>query len=136
MPDKAPKARILVAEDDASVRQLIRMRLEPAGYQVQVVRDGHEALEQIRCFRPDAMILDINMPRRDGFAVLEALKTMPDVPKIPILMLTARHEQSDVLRAVKLGAKDYLSKPFSEFQLLGRVAKLLSKPFRAADDAC
>jgi DNA-binding response OmpR family regulator len=116
-------ARILVAEDDAGIRDIIRTRLQAAGYNVEVARNGIEALAKITASRPAAMILDINMPELDGFGVLESMAG--HVVRTPVLVLTARHAADDVRRAISLGAKDYLAKPFSESQLLARVARLL-----------
>ncbi len=118
------KARVLIAEDDRSVCDLIRTHLQLSGYEVQIARDGVEALKQVRIAKPDAMILDINMPGIDGFGVLEQLRQISPVA-IPVLVLTARHAGDDVRRAIALGARDFLAKPFSEGQLTARVARLL-----------
>ncbi|HET9159688.1 MAG TPA: response regulator transcription factor [Caulobacteraceae bacterium] len=125
------KARILVVEDDASVRQLIRTGLGRADYEVHVARDGKEALEAIARIQPDAMVLDINMPELDGFGVLEALREKPEGLRPATMILTARHAEDDVRRAMALGAKDYLTKPFSETQLMRRIARLLRPPYPA-----
>jgi len=117
------KSRVLVADDDHDIRDLIRAQLESAGYEVHVARNGADALDRISSARPHAMVLDINMPELDGFGVLESLKARSAL--FPVLVLTARHAEDDVRRAVGLGAKDYLSKPFSEAQLKARVARLL-----------
>jgi DNA-binding response OmpR family regulator len=120
------KHRILVAEDDMDVRELIRTRLTAAGFDVHVARNGAEALDRISSVKPHAMVLDINMPEIDGFGVLQALKVSGRL--CPVLVLTARHAADDVRRAVSLGAKDYLTKPFTEAQLQARVARLLRAP--------
>lgn len=116
--------RILVAEDDTGIRDIIRTRLHLAGYGVETVRTGIDALTRIDTWKPHALVLDINMPDLDGFGVLETLKQRGTRPP-PTLVLTARHAGEDVKRAVGLGAKDYLTKPFTEGQLLARVARLL-----------
>jgi DNA-binding response OmpR family regulator len=126
------KRKILIAEDDSGIRLIIRTRLEAAGYLVETARNGQEAMDILQFFQPDALVLDINMPELDGFGVLEQLQANPAV-RIPTLVLTARHAADDVKRAVRLGAKDYLTKPFSEAQLMARVARLLRPaPPRAA----
>ena len=122
--------RILVAEDDAGVRDLIRTRLRMTGYDVHIARTGIEALDRIGELRPDAMVLDINMPEMDGFGVLKGMGARANGARIPVLVLTARHAVEDVKLAVSLGAKDYLTKPFSEGQLVARVARLLRAPYQ------
>lgn len=123
--------RILVAEDDLGIRELIRVRLRMAGYDVHTARNGVETVQRVNELRPDALILDINMPLLDGFGVLAALSAGPG-RILPVLVLTARHAGDDVRRAVGLGARDYLTKPFNEAQLLGRVTRLLRPAFTAA----
>ena len=127
------RATILIVEDDAGVRQLIRARLGAADYSLHVAHNGREALDAIDRYAPDAMILDINMPELDGFGVLEALRERKG-GKPAIMILTARHAEDDVRRAMQLGAKDYLTKPFSEAQLLRRVSRLLRRPYPRASD--
>lgn len=117
---------ILVAEDDAEIRHLIRERLEGAGYETRLARTGPEAIAALHGWRFAALILDINMPAVDGFGVLEMKHEFARFP--PVLMLTARHAAADVQRAISLGAKDYLTKPFTEIQLLTRVARLVRPP--------
>lgn len=121
---------ILVVEDDAPIRQLIRARLRMAGYDVHTARNGNEAIKRILELSPDAMVLDINMPEIDGFGVLETMRSRPDFPRPATMVLTARHAEEDVRQALSLGAKDYLTKPFNEVQLLSRVARLLRPPLK------
>jgi len=123
--------RILVAEDDAGVRDLIRTRLSAAGYDTHTAHDGLEAIQRIRDLRPEGLVLDINMPGMDGFGVLEAIKADANLRNTRVLVLTARHAADDVQRAVALGAKDFLTKPFNEKQLVERVARLLRAPIAA-----
>ncbi|WP_310540014.1 response regulator [Phenylobacterium sp.] len=126
------RPRILVAEDDAGIRDVVRTRLEMAGYETHTARTGVEALKRVQELKPQGLVLDINMPELDGFGVLIALKARPELRYLPTLMLTARHTPDDIRRAVGLGAKDYLTKPFSENQLLARVARLLRSPIPPA----
>jgi two-component system OmpR family response regulator len=118
----APR-RVLVVDDDASIRELVSTRLTIAGYAVQTAKDGVEALSRLGERRYDGMVLDLNMPQMDGFGVLECLGDLPHPPP-PTLVLTASHNAEHVAQAVKLGARDYLSKPFDDRQLMMRVARL------------
>jgi two-component system OmpR family response regulator len=121
MPD-GPR-RLLLVDDEISILELVSTRLTLAGYTVFTARNGVEALSRLTERRYDGMVLDLNMPQMDGFGVLECMADLPD-PAPPTLVLTASHNAADVQRAVKLGARDYLSKPFEDRQLLMRVARL------------
>ena len=123
MPLEARRRRILVVDDEPAVLELIELRLDLAGYRVAVARDGYEAMKRLAEIRPDAMVLDINMPRLDGFGVLRQLAQMKAMP--PTMVLTARNAPDDVKAAIALGARDFLAKPFKDEQLLTRVARLL-----------
>lgn len=118
---------ILVVEDDESIRNLIVSQLQDAGFQVSTAADGLEGLEAIRDRRPDAVLLDINMPRMDGFTMLERLKSDPETSDLPVLMLSAQSSPEDIRRAVQLGASDYIGKPFESRQLLRRVDRMIRK---------
>jgi DNA-binding response OmpR family regulator len=122
------KPRIVVAEDDAGVRDLIRAHLSEAGWDVHTAHNGLEAMDRVRLLRPDVLILDINMPLLDGFGVLGAIREDETVRHVRVLVLTARHAADDVKRAMSLGAKDFLAKPFNDGQLLARVGRLLRAP--------
>ena len=128
------KSRILVVDDDPMILELLVTRLELAGYQVVAARDGHEALKRIPDVHPHAMILDVNMPRLDGFGVLQHLKSTGRILTLPVMVLTARYQASDVQEAIRLGAKDFLAKPFKDNQLFMRVERLLRSTTRIADD--
>jgi len=117
---------LLVVEDDPSIRDLIALTLQAEGFQVRTATDGRAALAAIDEAPPNAILLDVNMPRMDGFAFLEAVRSHPTGSAIPVLMLTARGEAGDVRRALSLGARDYVGKPFEPRQLLRRVRRLLA----------
>jgi DNA-binding response OmpR family regulator len=123
--DYCGSGRVLVADDDASIRDLLMNRLTVLGYTVGIARDGEHALERVIDFRPDAMILDIAMPKLDGYEVLERLGR-EKLLSMPVMMLTARTSPMDQQRAIQLGAKDYLTKPFSEMGLCRRVSRLFA----------
>lgn len=118
--------RVLVVEDDRAVSELLRTRLAIVGLDVRVAADGAEALQHVRDFRPEAMVLDLNMPRMDGFAVMKALGP-EQMARLPTLVLTARHAVEDVRRAIGLGARDYLAKPLDDDKFLARIGRLLRK---------
>ncbi len=133
MIDRNARRRILVVDDDLAILELVRTRLRLAGYDAFNAHNGQEALALLATERPEAMVLDLNMPRKDGFGVLEAMGPA-GTKQTPTLVLTARHGAVDVKRAVGLGARDYLSKPFTSDQLLKRVARLVRRPSDCADD--
>ena len=116
--------KVLVAEDDPAILELLVTRLELAGYRTAEARDGYAALDRWSTFHPDIVILDVNMPRLDGFGVLEGAKARGQLRTTPVLMLTARNARADVERARTLGASDYMVKPFNDQHLLQRIAKL------------
>ncbi|MFF7946259.1 response regulator transcription factor [Streptomyces griseorubiginosus] len=126
-------AYVVLADDDAKQADLIRLYLEREGHSVEVVHDGRAALEQIRRRMPDLVVLDWMMPRVDGLDVCRVLRRESDVP---VLMLTARAEEDDLLLALDLGADDYMTKPCSPRELVARVRTLLRRTHRpAAADA-
>jgi two-component system OmpR family response regulator len=125
MPLEGRRQRVFIAEDDRNLLELLTTRLSLAGYETRFGRDGWEALDGIHSTRPAAIVLDVNMPRLDGFGVLRHLQKSPAVANIPVMMLTARNAPDDIKEALALGARDYLAKPFSDAMLLARVARLL-----------
>ncbi len=122
---QATPRRILVVDDDPAIRELIVRWLEPSGADIEEARDGVEALDRLAAFQPEAMVLDLNMPGRDGFEVLQHMQENDAHERTPTMVLTARHTTRDVVRSFRLGARDYLRKPFREEQLLIRVSRLL-----------
>ena len=119
------KYRIFVAEDDPATLELIITRLSVAGYATVYARDGLEAVQGILNSRPHGVILDVNMPHLDGFGVMRKLRDANALARMPVMVLTARNSPEDVRRAIQMGARDFLSKPFKDAQLLDRVARLL-----------
>lgn len=116
--------RILVAEDDPKQANLIRIYLEREGHSVQVVGDGRAALERCRAYRPDLAVLDVMMPLVDGLDVCRILRAES---QLPILLLTARTTENDILLGLDIGADDYLTKPYSPRELAARVRALLRR---------
>ena len=118
---------ILVVEDETDLADLLRHNLERAGYECRCAVDGVEALAEARRDQPDVLILDRMLPRMSGDQVLSKLKGEPRTSNIPVLMLTAKAEESDELVGFALGADDYVTKPFSMKLLLARVEALLRR---------
>jgi DNA-binding response OmpR family regulator len=116
--------KILSADDDRDLLALIAFTLSQAGYLVVKAADGQNAIEAFASESPDLVILDINMPGASGFQVCEAIRAKS---RVPVMMLTVRGEEEDLVRALELGADDYLTKPFSPRTLLARVKALLRR---------
>ena len=117
--------RILVVDDDRAVRESLRRSLQFNGYQVELAGDGQQALDAVTAQRPDAMVLDVMMPRLDGLEVCRRLRGTGD--DLPILVLTARDAVSDRVAGLDAGADDYLPKPFALEELLARLRALLRR---------
>ena len=122
-------AHVLVAEDDAMQAELIRRSLLAEGHTATVVHDGPAAVEAARRLGPDLVVLDLMLPVLDGFAVCRALRRDDD---IPVLMLTARAAEDDVLLGLEVGADDYMTKPYSPRELMARIRTVLRRSGRAA----
>ncbi|MCW2966719.1 MAG: two component transcriptional regulator, winged helix family, partial [Solirubrobacteraceae bacterium] len=116
--------RILVVDDDADIRGLVRELLERSGFLVREAADGKEALRMLYDARPELIVLDIAMPEMDGWQTLERIREMTDVP---VVMLTAREGELEAVRGLKAGADDYVRKPFGRQELLARVQALLRR---------
>lgn len=122
--------RVLVAEDSSTVRRLVTARLKADGYEVAEAADGEEALRLAREGVPDLLVLDKVMPKLDGFEVIRALRDDPRTSHIPIVMLTERTSEEDVLGGLSLGVEDYMPKPFSPHELSARVKRALLRSTR------
>jgi DNA-binding response OmpR family regulator len=121
---------ILVVDDEPKITQLVRDYLERAGFGVHIAADGKTALSQARTEKPDLVILDLGLPQMDGLDVTRELRKSSDVP---IIMLTARGEESDKLVGLELGADDYVTKPFSPKELVARVRVVLRRLEKSAE---
>lgn len=119
-------ARILVADDDEDIRDLVATKLELGGYEVRTVGDGDAALDAIRSWTPDLAVLDLAMPGMDGLDVLREVRRDPDVSETRIVILTARATTSDSDLGLTAGADVYVFKPFSPADLLNRVEEILA----------
>lgn len=119
--------RILVCDDDPLLVDLLQYRLAAKGYRVSIARDGGEALALAGEQRPDAIVLDAMMPVMDGYDVLRRIREDEELAGIPVLMLTARKQERDVLGALDLGASDFMVKPFIPEELVARLGRLLGE---------
>ena len=126
---------ILVADDDDLILEFLRRKLEGQLFRVLIAPDGETALELARAELPDVIVLDVMMPKRDGFSVLQELKVDPATTAIPVIMLTARKTQDDVIQGLEQGVADYLMKPFMPAEFLARVEKVLEKAQKDKDVA-
>lgn len=120
-------ARIVVVEDDADILRLLELRLGRAGHEVASAIDGVEGLERIRAERPDLVVLDWMMPRKNGLELCQELREDPSLAATPVLMLTAKTQPQDLERALASGADDYLMKPFVSSEFLARIDALLAR---------
>ena len=127
----AKKTTILTADDDPQLLRLITRNLQLEGYEVLAASDGQQALEQIEQQSPDLVLLDVMMPRMDGFTVCHKVR---EFSSMPIIIVTARGQDQDKVRGLDLGADDYLTKPFSVEELLARVRAVLRRSQFAAKD--
>lgn len=127
--------RALVVEDDADIVELLTHYLARDGFQVESLADGRAALERLQGERYDVMILDLQLPGLDGLAVCRAVRSDPRTRGLPVLMLTARGDETDRVVGLELGADDYVVKPFSPKELMARVRAVLRRSERANEAA-
>jgi len=116
---------ILVAEDEPQTAQLIEFKLKQQGYSVTIVSNGEQALKMLSVNPPSLLILDGMMPVMDGFEVLRRVREDQNTRAIPVIMLTAKSREKDVVTGLELGASDYIIKPFSPAELVARIKKVL-----------
>lgn len=124
---KAAKPRVVVADDDNDIRRLVQLTVANAGCEVTTAPDGESALQAVREVMPDLVILDVLMPRMDGWEVAKELKRDPKTAGIPIMFLTSKGQEHDVLEGFEAGGADYVVKPFSPRELQARVRSALAK---------
>ena len=120
-------ARILVAEDDPKQSELVRRYAVAEGHEVSIVGDGRDAVDSVRRAAPDLAVLDVMMPGVSGLDAIRAIRADPALADLPVILLTARAQESDVETGFDSGADDYITKPFSPRELASRVQALLSR---------
>lgn len=118
---------VLVVEDEEAIRTMITLNLQVAGYAVEEAVDGYQALEKVKKVKPDLVLLDWMLPGLDGLDVLRRLKADPETTNVPVIMLTAKSEESDIVLGLEMGAADYVTKPFSNKVLVARVRAMLRR---------
>jgi len=123
---------ILVVDDDKQIARLIRSYLEQAGFRVTVAHDGAAALHALRREKPDLVVLDLTLPDRDGWDVTRIVRSDPTLAATPIIMVTARVEDTDRIVGLELGADDYVTKPFNPREIVARVRAVLRRSSGAA----
>ena len=116
--------RVLAVDDDPVILKLLEVNFELEGFEVVTAGDGDQAIEVARSARPDIILLDVMMPRKDGWQVAQVLLADPDVQHIPIVFLSARAQDADIERGLALGVADYITKPFDPIDLVDRVREL------------
>jgi DNA-binding response OmpR family regulator len=122
-----PDATVLVVDDDPVIQKLLQVNFEMEGYRVITAGDGEEGLAKAQAERPDAIVLDVMMPKMDGLEVARRLKGDDETRSIPIVLLSAKAQQADVQAGQATGADEYLTKPFDPLELLQRVGALIDR---------
>ncbi|HVF11619.1 MAG TPA: response regulator [Actinomycetota bacterium] len=123
-------AKILIADDDPVIIKLLQVNLEMEGYQVVTAEDGQDAVEKAALEKPDLVMLDIMMPRMDGWTARGELLKNPDLKDVPVIFLSARAQQADLRKGYEAGVAEYVTKPFDPIDLLDVVAQILDGTYQ------
>jgi len=126
-PGRTRKPSVLIVDDEPGIIEILQVSLEWEGYTVLSASNGRQALEMTRTHRPDLMILDVMMPEMDGWEVLAAVESDPDLAGLPVVMLTVKSLPGDVIHGLELGAIEYLTKPFDPLAVVRTVNLLLTR---------
>lgn len=127
MAKSAKAPRLLSIEDDAAMGQFLKAVFTAQGFAMDLAADGHAGLEQARRQRPDLVILDLLMPYKSGFEVLQELKAAPETRGVPVIILSSNSREEDIVKALNAGADDFVVKPFRARELVTRVRKVLER---------
>jgi DNA-binding response OmpR family regulator len=127
--------KILIVEDEHDILQLVKLYVEKEGFQTVSAMTGTEALRQVKQEKPDLVVLDLMLPEIDGIEVCKRLRSAPETAMLPIIMLTAKAEESDTVVGLELGADDYVTKPFSPKTLVARIKALFRRLQRKLEDS-
>ena len=132
-PPAMSPSRILVADDDNTIRRFIVTLLSDRGYEILEAADGEQAYKVAEHAKPDLMLLDLIMPFRDGFDVLQDLKRGPETSAIPVIIMSVKDREEEIVKGLGMGADDYVVKPFNSLELVARVRKVLERESRQAE---
>lgn len=125
--------KILIADDDPTIIKLLQVNLEMEGYEVIAAEDGEQAVEKAQESAPDLIVLDIMMPRMDGWAAREALKEIDSVAGVPVIFLSARAQQADIQKGYEAGVAEYVTKPFDPMDLLAIIEQILAGTYQRSE---
>ena len=128
----SPRPKILLVEDEKNIAKVVSYNLEKEGYQVLLAKDGEEALELARGSGPDLVLLDLMLPKMDGLEVCRQIRSDSKISRLPIIMLTAKTQETDRVVGLEMGADDYIPKPFSPRELVARVKAVLRRAHRGS----
>ena len=126
MAEAVYRKKVLSIDDNRDIHTVLKVRFEDAGYQFESAFSGQEGLDKVKSYAPDVVLLDIMMPVMDGYEVLSRMKSDDATRNVPVIMLSAKRQREDVMKAVGLGAKDYLVKPVDFKRLLEKVERALA----------
>ena len=123
--------RVLIVDDDEPIRRMVALAFELEGFEVEMAADGMDGIVKAELFAPDVMILDIMMPRMDGLTTLAHLRQQPATARLPVLLLSAKADSTDIAIGLRAGASDYVTKPFETDDLITRAGEAINRPASA-----
>ena len=124
--EKQKQKIVILAEDDRTIARLIIFKLEKEGFKVIHFLNGESVVDTVSKILPDIVILDVMMPIQDGISILKEIKASPKTKHIPVVILSAKGQEKDIIKGMEIGASDYISKPFSPSELIVRIKRILS----------
>lgn len=125
--------KILIADDDPTIIKLLQVNLEMEGYEVIAAEDGEQAVEKAQESKPDLIVLDIMMPRMDGWAARDALREVDSIADVPVIFLSARAQQADIQKGYEAGVVEYITKPFDPMDLLAIIEQILAGTYERSE---
>jgi len=116
---------VVFAEDDKTIAQLVKFKLEKEGFKVVHFQDGEGVIDAVSKILPDIVILDVMMPVQNGISILKEIKVNPQIKHIPVIILSAKGQEKDIVRGIEIGASDYIIKPFAPLEVIARIKRIL-----------